>query len=106
MIDRTHDRPHPMTPLMPDDVLVRPHWARLKTCQVRDQWVLLVPEQVLYPCPTTVEVLQALDHPVRYGSILEMLAREYDAPIDVIEADLTPLVAGLVEQGYVRRIDA
>lgn len=95
-----------MTELSRDDILVRPHWARLKECQVRGQWVLLVPEQVLYPCPTTLEVLQALDRPIRYGEILETLAREYDAPIETIEADLTPLVAALVEQSYVRRIDA
>lgn len=95
-----------MTELTSSDILVRPSWARLKHCPVRGQWVLLVPEHVLFPCPTTVEVLERLAEPTRYGAVLEALAEEYDAPIDVIEGDLTPLVAGLVEEGYVRRVHA
>ncbi|UOM35127.1 PqqD family protein [Acuticoccus sp. I52.16.1] len=95
-----------MTPLSPSDTLVRPTWARLKRCDVRGVWVLLVPEQVLYPCPTTVEVLERLATPTRFGDVLAALAQEYDAPIDVIEEDLGPLVSGLVEQGYVRRVHA
>ena len=95
-----------MTTLSASDILVRPSWTRLKHCEVRGRWVLLVPEQVLFPCPTTVEVLERLTEPTRYGTVLETLAAEYDAPIDVIEADLTPLVAGLVEEGYVRRVHA
>ncbi|RAH99994.1 pyrroloquinoline quinone biosynthesis peptide chaperone PqqD [Acuticoccus sediminis] len=95
-----------MTPLSASDILVRPTWARLKHCEIRGQWVLLVPEQVLYPCPTTVEVLERLAAPTRYGAVIDALADEYDAPVDVIEADLSPLVMGLVEQGYVRRVDA
>ncbi len=95
-----------MTPVTPSDILVRPNWARLKRCDVRGIWVLLVPEEVLYPCPTTVEVLERLAAPTRFGDVLEALAEEYDAPIDVIQDDLSPLVTGLVEQGYVRRVHA
>jgi hypothetical protein len=94
-----------MTALASEDVLVRPGWARLKRCQVRDRWLFLVPEQVLFPCPTTVEVLQALDRPTSFGAIVATLAAEYDAPAETIAADLAPLVGELVEQGYVRRLD-
>lgn len=94
-----------MTPLTRDDTLVRPQWARLKHCTVRARWVLLVPERVLYPCPTTVEVLSTLANPARFGDIVDTLAGEYDAPPGTIEADLAPLVSGLIEDGYVRRID-
>ena len=95
-----------MQPLTRNDILVRPSWARLKACNVRGHPVLLVPEQVLYPCPTTVEVLERLESPTLYGAVIDALAADYDAPADVIETDLTPLVSGLLEQGYVRRIDA
>lgn len=86
-----------------DDVLVRPRWARLHRCPVRAQWTLLVPERVLFPCPTTVEVLERLGSPTRFGDVVAALAAEYDAPEDVIAADLAPLVGQLVEDGYVHR---
>lgn len=92
-----------MRPLADDDVLVRPRWARLRHCPVRDRWTLLVPERVLFPCPTTVEVLERIATPTRFGDIVAGLAAEYDAPADVIAADLAPLVGGLVEDGYVHR---
>lgn len=94
-----------MTAITDDDVLVRPRWARLKHCPVRGRWLLLVPERVLYPCPTTTEVLERLDAPVRFGDVVARLAEDYDAPAEVIAADLAPVVGELVEQGYVRRLD-
>lgn len=94
-----------MSAITPDDRLVRPRWARLKRCDVRGQWLFLVPERVLYPCPQTTEVLMRLDAPTRFGDIVAGLAEEYDAPAEIIAADLAPLVDDLVEQGYVRRLD-
>jgi hypothetical protein len=90
-----------------DDVaLVRPGWARLKHCHLRDRWLLLVPERVLFPCPTTVQLLERLKNPTRLGDMVAELAAEYDAPADVIRADVVELLSGLVEKGYVRRLDA
>lgn len=93
-------------PLRDDAVLVRPRWARLKHCPVRQQWLLLVPERVLFPCPTTVEVLQRLEQPTSFGSIVADLAREYDAPEAVIRTDIAELLSGFLEKRYVRRDDA
>lgn len=95
-----------MTALALTDRLVRPRWTRLKHCAVRQQWLLLVPEQVLFPCPTTVEVLEQLEEPRSFAEIVSGLAEEYDAPAETIEADLGPLLVELLEQGYVRRINA
>jgi coenzyme PQQ biosynthesis protein PqqD len=89
-----------------DALLFLPRGSRLKHCPVRDQWLLLVPERVLFPCPTTVAVLQRLESPTPFGSIVGDLAREYDAPEAVIRADIAELLAGLMEKGYVRRADA
>jgi hypothetical protein len=89
-----------------DAVLVRQNWARLKHCPVREQWLLLVPERVLFPCPTTVGLLQRLEKPTRFGAMVDDVSREYDAPADVIRADVAELLSGLVEKGYVRRADA
>ena len=91
------------TMLSPETVLVRAPWARLRRCEVRNAWLLLVPERVLFPCPTTTEILQKLERPQRLGSLADELAEEYDAPADVILADMSGLIADFVEKGYVRR---
>jgi hypothetical protein len=92
--------------LTDDTSLVRPPWARLKHCPVRERWLLLVPERVLFPCPTTVQLLERLAEPVALGAMVAELAREYDAPAETIRADVLDLLSGLVEKGYVRRAAA
>lgn len=93
-------------PLTEDTVLVRPSWSRLRYCPLRGQWLLLVPERVLFPCPTTVEILTQLAEPRPLGRVVAALAEEYDAPADVIRTDVVELIGPLVEKGYVRRADA
>jgi hypothetical protein len=95
-----------MTALTADTVLVRPRWARLKHCGVRNAWMLLVPERVLHPCPTTTDILQRLERPRALGALAADLAAEYDAPQEAILADISDLLGDLVEKGYVRRVDA
>ena len=95
-----------MSAVAAEDRLVLPRWSRLKRCEVRGVWMLLVPEQVLFPCPATVEVLQRLERPTRFGDVVATLAQEYDAGVEEIAGDLSPLVGRLVEDGYVRRLDA
>jgi hypothetical protein len=94
-----------MSPIGPETVLVRPSWARLKHCPVRDAWLLLVPERVLFPCPTTTDILERLAAPRSLGALAAELAGEYDAPTEAILADIADLLGELVEKGYVRRLD-
>jgi hypothetical protein len=94
-----------MTALTAETVLVRPPWARLKHCDIRKAWLLLVPERVLFPCPTMADILQRLAAPKTLGSLAADLAEEYDAPAEQIMADVADLLADLVEKGYVRRSD-
>ena len=93
-----------MTPLMRETVLERPAWARLKHCSVRDAWLLLVPERVLFPCPTTTDILHRLERPQALGVLAAELAREYDASEEQILSDISDLLGDLVEKGYVRRV--
>ena len=95
-----------MSVLTPETVLVRPSWARLKHCDVRDAWLLLVPERVLFPCPTTTDILQRLETPKALGALAADLANEYEAPAEEIFSDVVGLLGDLVEKGYVRRLDA
>lgn len=92
-----------MTGLTAESVLVRPPWARLKHCDVRNAWMLLVPERVLFPCPTTTDILKRLAMPTALGTLVAGLAAEYDAPAETILADVVALLQDLVEKGYVRR---
>jgi hypothetical protein len=95
-----------MSALDAETVLVRPAWARLRHCDVRNAWLLLVPERVLFPCPTTTDILQRLEKPRALSALAEELAAEYDAPAAEILADIKGLLGDLVEKGYVRRVDA
>ena len=95
-----------MNPLDAETVLVRPAWARLRHCDVRNAWLLLVPERVLFPCPTTTDILQRLEKPRSLGALTDELANEYDAPAAEILTDIKALLGDLVEKGYVRRVDA
>jgi coenzyme PQQ biosynthesis protein PqqD len=95
-----------MRALSAETVLVRPHWARLQHCDIRNTWLLLVPERVLFPCPTTANILQRLETPRTLGALAADLAEEYAAPAEQIMADVADLLGDLVEKGYVRRSDA
>lgn len=92
-----------IAPLTDDTELVRPAWSRLHHCPVRNRWLLLVPERVLFPCPTSVEILTRIGEARTLGSLVESLAGEYSAPAEVIRADVVALLGDLVEKGYVQR---
>jgi pyrroloquinoline quinone biosynthesis protein D len=82
-------------------VMVLPRWVRLRFDPVRDRHVLLAPERVLYPCATTVAILEALAEPRSLGALVDGLADGFEAPRAVIEADVRRLVADLVLQRLV-----
>jgi hypothetical protein len=60
---------------------------------------------VLFPCPTTTDILQRLETPKALGALSAELAGEYDAPVEEILTDVAALLGDLVEKGYVRRLD-
>ena len=69
-----------------------PPWVRLRFDQVRDRWVLLAPERVLFPCPISVEILQRLDGRPTLGALIDELAGEYEAPRAVLAKDVTAVL--------------
>lgn len=82
-------------------LIALPRWVRLRFDHVRDRHVLLAPERVLYPCPTTVAILEALAEPRSLGDLVDGLTDEFEAPRHLIEADVRRLVADLVLQRLV-----
>ena len=92
-------------PLTAADRLGLPHGSRLHHCAVRGRWTLLVPERVLFPCPITTDVLGRLDAGT-LGEIARAMAKEYEAPADMVLRDIAEILTPLVESGHVRRRDA
>jgi len=88
--------------LSPDDRLVLARGVRVRFDPVRNCHVLLAPERVLFPCPTSVEILGRLAEPRSFGELVTGLAAEFDAPEDEIRADVETLLADLVAQHVVK----
>jgi coenzyme PQQ biosynthesis protein PqqD len=77
-------------------------WVRLRHDKVRDAWVLLAPERVLFPCPTSCEILARCDGQRTLESIVDELATAYDAPRAAIAADVDTMLGDLAEKGFLR----
>jgi pyrroloquinoline quinone biosynthesis protein D len=77
-----------------------PPGVRLRFDKVRDKWVLLAPERVLFPCPTSVAILERCDGEQRLGAIVDALAAEFEAPRGQIQADVVALLGDLADKGF------
>ncbi|MDW8125745.1 MAG: pyrroloquinoline quinone biosynthesis peptide chaperone PqqD [Geminicoccaceae bacterium] len=86
----------------PEDRLVLARGVRVRFDPVRNCHVLLAPERVLFPCPTSVEILGRLGEPRSFGALVAELAAEFDAPAEEIGRDLEALLSDLVAQRVVR----
>jgi len=88
--------------LSPEDRLVLARGVRVRFDPVRNCHVLLAPERVLFPCPTSVEILGRLAEARPFGELVAGLAAEFDAPEEEIARDVQALLADLVAQRVVR----
>ena len=86
--------------LAESDRVALPAWVRLRFDPVRDRWVLLAPERVLFPCATSVLSLQRLRGERRLEALVDALAEEYAAPRETISADVRRMLQGLADQGF------
>lgn len=88
--------------LAPEDRLVLARGVRVRFDPVRNCHVLLAPERVLFPCPTSVEILGRLAEPRPFAELVAGLAAEFDAPEEEIRADVEGLLGELAAQHVVR----
>ncbi len=79
---------------------VMPRHAKLKMDETRNVWVLLVPERVLVPDETAVEVLQLCDGDRTVGDMVDALAAKYNAPRTEILGDVIVMLQDLAEKGF------
>lgn len=82
------------------DRVALPPWVRLHFDKVRERWVLLAPERVLFPCATSVMILERLGRGREVGELVAALAEEFEAPRETISADLRGMLQGLADQGF------
>jgi pyrroloquinoline quinone biosynthesis protein D len=71
---------------------VMPRYVRLHYDPVRQREVVMSPEKVFWPDEISVKILKACDGARSVGEIADMLAVEYNAPRDVILADVMEFV--------------
>ena len=74
-------------------------WVRLRHDPVRAKDVLLAPEKVLFPCPTSVAILERLGSGRVLALVIDELAAEFEAPRDEIRGDVLAMLEGLVAEG-------
>ena len=82
------------------DRVALPPWVRLHFDRVRDRWVLLAPERVLFPCATSVTIIERLGATPALGEVVDGLAAEFEAPRDTISADVRRMLQDLADQGF------
>jgi pyrroloquinoline quinone biosynthesis protein D len=75
---------------------------KLRFDQVRGAWLVLGPERLFLPDEHAIEVLQLVDGVRSVGAIAAALAEKFNAPADVIAADIWPMLQDLAARGAVR----
>ncbi len=70
--------------------------------EVRSAWVVLAPERLFLPDEQAVEVLKLVDGRRSLAAIVADLAARYQAPPDLIAADVTAMLTELAGKGVIR----
>jgi pyrroloquinoline quinone biosynthesis protein D len=74
-----------------------PH-VKFRHDETRGRWVVLGPERLLLPDDAAVEILKLVDGARSVDTIVDELARRFDAPRDVIGADVIAMLQDLVDK--------
>ncbi|MDX2265870.1 MAG: pyrroloquinoline quinone biosynthesis peptide chaperone PqqD [Hyphomicrobiales bacterium] len=69
-----------------------PRHVRLQLNELRDRYVVLAPEKVMWPDPVSVDVLKLCDGSRSIADIAQQLAADYNAPPEVIQTDVMEFV--------------
>jgi pyrroloquinoline quinone biosynthesis protein D len=78
-----------------------PH-IKLRHDAGRGRWHVLAPERVFEPDPIAVEILKRCDGVISVAAIAEVMAKEYNAPLADIQADIISMLQELADKGVVR----
>ena len=89
--------------LVEGDAVLRfaPH-TRFRFDEVRQTWIVLAPERLMLPDEQAVEILQMIDGERAVDGVIDELVGRYDAPRDVIAADVVKMLQDLVDKKVLR----
>jgi pyrroloquinoline quinone biosynthesis protein D len=76
-----------------------PHHVKFRHDETRGRWIVLAPERLLLPDDPAVEILKLIDGERTVAAVIDDLVRRFDAPRDVIAADVMALLQDLVDKG-------
>jgi pyrroloquinoline quinone biosynthesis protein D len=79
-----------------------PH-ARFRFDEVRQAWVVLMPERLLLPDEQAVAVLRLIDGGRDADAIVEALSQQYQAPRATIAADVMAMLQDLLDKKVLRQ---
>ncbi len=68
---------------------------------VRDAWIVLAPERLFVPDEHAVEVLKLIDGARTLSDIADDLCARFDAPREVVMADVAAMLDDLAERGVI-----
>jgi pyrroloquinoline quinone biosynthesis protein D len=74
-----------------------PH-ARFRFDETRQAWVILAPERLLLPDEQAVAILKLIDGVRDVDAVVAQLSRDYEAPRDLIAADVLLMLQDLVDK--------
>ncbi len=72
--------------------------ARLTHNEAQGGWVLLAPERIFKADAIATEILKRCTGEATFAAIVDDLAKTFNAPRDLVLADVSKLLAGLVEK--------
>lgn len=75
-----------------------PH-VKFRHDETRGRWVVLAPERLLLPDEQAVEILKLIDGAVSVDAVIDDLARRFEAPRDIIAADVIGMLQDLADKG-------
>jgi len=81
---------------------VMPAHIKMRHDAGRGRWLILAPERVFDPDDTAVAILKLCDGAHSVGDIAGLLAKEYNAPVAEIEADIVAMLQDLADKGVVK----
>ena len=73
--------------------------VRLHHDKARARWVVMAPERMFIPDETALEVLHLVDGARDLDAIIDALVAKFEAPRDVIAADVHAMVEDLTNRG-------
>lgn len=82
-----------------DSVPRLPPGVKLRFDKQRDKWIVLAPERLFVPDPIALEVIKRCDGSASVATIVDDLAKTFDADRAVIEKDVGALLQDLANKG-------